>query len=118
MKRKAIAIIILSIILIVLFSPTGILFRRGRFRLSLMSDERLAVFLEENNVRVPKLMNDPESNKRLIRRIVCMVEKDPDYRIVIEYTPSYVFQNNIKDAVNNYYGITDRFSEWLPEVEY
>ena len=116
--KKIIFTIIIVSLAIALLSPTGVLFRKGKFRLSLMSDERLAAFLEESGVRVPKQLDDPESNRRMIRRTVLMTEKDPKCRIVTEFTPRYVFQMMIRDAVNIYYGITDHFTEGLPEVDY
>ena len=73
--------------------------------LSEMSPEDQVAFVESMGIKYPPFTN-ADDWKDAIVRIIKHVEDDPDYSIVYSYYESLRFGEEIKKAVNEYYGRT------------
>lgn len=84
--------------------------------LSEMSDEDVLKFLSDNGITVPDGFAESTSEIiRIVRIWMQRVETNPAIEFTYSLTSLYEFANQVKNAVNSYYGIDEKvstFSVW------
>ena len=84
-------------------------------KLSEMSPEEQVAFVENQGIKYPSYTNADDWTDTIVR-IIKHVEEDPNYSIVYSYYESLRFGEEIKKAVNEYYGRTPQDPESLPKT--
>ena len=100
--------------------------------LSDFSDEELLTFLENYCVSIPEVYENETAALSFARYIIRQVEENPNAQFTFNYTVLLKFAKEIKGAVNDYYGGTERpcvrarvddlqdntvYGEWKDEYE-
>lgn len=75
--------------------------------LSDLSDEKLIEFLKEREVSIPEKFEDEIDWAPFIRGIIECVEENPNVTFAFGYTVPLLFAEDIKTAVNEYYGTSN-----------
>lgn len=76
-------------------------------KLSSMSEDECMSFITQNNISIPSSLDNEESLKKLVKSSIEIIENDPNYEFVYNFNDTQKFVNDIKDLVNNYYGIEE-----------
>lgn len=75
--------------------------------LSALSEQECLEFLSKNGIEIPIDFQDNLELGKHVKKIISEVEADPHKVYVVSYTVAYDFFQEIKEAVNNYYGVTN-----------
>ena len=75
--------------------------------LSHLSDDACIAFLKENGVEIPPLFDSENMWAGFIRSTIQQVEENPNVVFAYGYTVICKFANDIKQAVNEHYGVNE-----------
>lgn len=113
MKRIAYVIAVVSLLLMI-FMPTH---ATNPELLSEMTEDECIEFVKQYNIQIPD--DYPDSVwAPFVKQIIEIVEENPEYDFSFSYTATLEFANQIKDAVNDYYGVTVNANVVQPNSEY
>lgn len=73
--------------------------------LSELTEEECVEFILSKGVCIPDELSDYKSLGTFVKNVISTVEKDPNHMFVINYSVTYRLANEIKEVVNEYYGI-------------
>lgn len=76
-------------------------------KLSEMSEDECMSFIAQNNISIPKSLDDKESVKKFVKSTIETIESNPNYEFMYNFHDTQNFVNAIKDLVNNYYKINE-----------
>lgn len=80
--------------------------------LSQLSENEIFEFLANNNVSIPKELENTADLGEFIRSTIIAVENNPECEFCYNYYVTLNFVEEIKTAVNNYYGIDSGYSTY------
>lgn len=83
----------------------GVKAENEKYRLSEMSEEEIIDFVNMNNIEIPEEFAKNSDLGLFIKDIVQTVETNPYRNFSFSYYKTYLFAENIKKAVNDYYNI-------------
>ena len=69
-----------------------------------MSEKECIEFIKQYNIQIPNDYSE-ETWAPFVKEVIGIVELNPDYEFAFNYAATLMFANEIKDAVNDYYGI-------------
>lgn len=72
-------------------------------KLSEMSEEECLEFIKSKDIEIPDDLNK-EGIGALVKKTIVQIEENPDKNFVVSYTVTLNFLENIRKAVNEYYG--------------
>lgn len=75
--------------------------------LSELSDEECVAFLKSHGVEIPNIYEDEIMCVPFARTVIIYVEEDPNAEFIFNYHVLEEFANDIKIAVNQYYGVNN-----------
>lgn len=104
MKKVMCAILIVS--LIVVMGPSALATGTEKVTLSELSAEESIAFLVESGVTIPDIFEDELAWSLFIREVIAKVENNPNVVFLYNSSIIYKFANEIKNAVNEYYGVS------------
>ena len=78
-----------------------------QMRLSELSEEECIQFIQSRGLEIPDELKDYQSLGAFIKNVIATIEEDPYYQFAINYPVTYEFANQIKDTVNDYYGVQE-----------
>jgi len=113
MKKLLCAVLVCVLVFTQSASGFALNISEGTQRLSEMSDEECVAFVKSYNITIPDDYEELEWAD-FIRKTIVSVENDPDYFFVYSYTETLRFANEIKNAVNDYYGVPTTFNIMAP----
>jgi hypothetical protein len=101
-------IICIALVLVFVFgmSTSAIAAKNGTAQLSELSDEEIINFLKESGVEIPQIFDDEITWALFVRNTIQQVEADPNTFLHYNYSVLHQFANEIKMAVNSYYGVS------------
>ncbi len=110
--QKSIKIIAVLLLLCLLFTalsgcskiPSS--YEKDKVILSEMSEKDCIRFIESKGVVIPEEFKVKPELGSLIKELILRLEENPNYPASSSYTVLHEFSQNIKRAVNGYYGIT------------
>lgn len=101
MKRLVAALLLIGAFLLLwaYFVDSDAYFH-GRVRLSSLDDEQCKQFVLDQGITIPE-----EFSGLNFQYFFSSIEDDPDISFIYGHTPLVIFLEEIRDAVNAYYGI-------------
>ncbi len=88
----------------------------GSTRLSDLSERECIAFVKSMGVGIPDDYEDELMWGRFVKDTIAQVEEDPDCRFVYSYATTQVFAEEIRAAVNKYYGVGSAESKRLSDL--
>lgn len=73
--------------------------------LSQMTEEECVEFIVDSGVEIPTDFENSAELGSIVKDMIVAVESNPEYEFVYSYNVTLDFAENIRIAVNNYYGI-------------
>lgn len=103
--RKFTLLLLVAILFVTICFPSSAIQENTKNRLlSEMSEDECMQFLLESGVEIPEELKNYNGLGKFVKQTITTVENDPDHFFFYNYIVTLQFSEEIKKAVNNYYG--------------
>lgn len=102
--EKTLILLLVSVLMLTASSSYAAEIGEEKALLSAMTEEECLVFISNQGVNIPIELQKYEKLGELVKEIICTVENNPEQVFAFNYHIVLEFANNIKIAVNTYYG--------------